>query len=302
MDLKRENSLRQEFRKILFDIAKDQEVLQDEKYRSGIYKRLEALYHSQKKENRFRHFYSDIFTVLTEIKNKDDQDENESVSIQILAENLHFIYTNYKPVNTDEYGNKIDISDQLRKLYDHANIDIARISYSDGEDRKISEQKAISDIKSKIHKIESDISKAEHNINEAKEELKNQQREYIAILGIFAAIVVTFISGIAFSTSVLQNINSVSPYRLIAITLIIGFVLINALFGLFFYTNILVNGKKDKSIKPLVFSNIIILILMALLLVSWCFGAIEYRNEKITNHEQTATVKQSITEKNAHLK
>lgn len=28
MDLKRENSLRQEFRKILFDMAKDQEVLQ----------------------------------------------------------------------------------------------------------------------------------------------------------------------------------------------------------------------------------------------------------------------------------
>ena len=41
-----------------------------------------------------------------------------------------------------------------------------------------------------------------------------QQREYISILGIFAAVVLAFTGGIAFSTSVLKNINTVSVYRI----------------------------------------------------------------------------------------
>ena len=47
-------------------------------------------------------------------------------------------------------------------------------------------------------------------IEETNAHSKDVQKEYIAILGIFAAVVLAFTGGIAFTTSVLQNIHMVS--------------------------------------------------------------------------------------------
>lgn len=105
-------------------------------------------------------------------------------------------------------------------------------------------EEAILDVKSRINVIEPKIEEAIKIQNTLSEELGKQQREYIAILGIFASIVLTFIGGIVFSTSVLQNIGAVSVYRLAAITLLIGIVLSNMLYGLLYYVNHLVYGNK----------------------------------------------------------
>ncbi|WQW10687.1 hypothetical protein KVK65_07000 [Helicobacter pylori] len=45
------------------------------------------------------------------------------------------------------------------------------------------------------------------NYKKLSEELNKQQTQYITILGIFASIVLTFVGGLAFSTSVLSNID-----------------------------------------------------------------------------------------------
>ena len=72
------------------------------------------------------------------------------------------------------------------------------------------------------------------SIEEAKinlhSEIKGIEKEYISILGIFAAIVLAFVGGITFSSSVLQNIGSVSIYRLLMIVDLLGFVLINVIY------------------------------------------------------------------------
>ena len=76
----------------------------------------------------------------------------------------------------------------------------------------------------------------EKSIADAKEsiskDVKKMEREYIAILGIFASIVLTFVGGLTFSSSVLQNINAVSIYRLLIVVDILAFALINAIFAL----------------------------------------------------------------------
>ena len=90
-----------------------------------------------------------------------------------------------------------------------------------------------------------EIDKAKLAQNNVETELGKQQREYISILGIFAAVVLAFIGGIAFSTSVLNNINTASVYRILVVSLIIGLVLINILFGLFYYVDRLVNGLQE---------------------------------------------------------
>ena len=284
MDLTKEQSQRKEFCDILFELAKNQEILQDKATRHEMYKRLEALYYSPNKEDRYRHFYSDIFTVLTQIQQASNQGD-----INILGQNLSLIRAGYNPQNRDEQGNIIDISDRIRKLYDHVSLDIARISYSDAGDRKTAGETAIVDMQSQLNQIKTEIDKAKIAQNNVEAELGKQQREYIAILGIFAAIVLAFTGGIAFSTSVLKSINTVSVYRITMVSLMIGLVLINVLFGLFYYVDRLVNGmqKNRKKLKPLLFSNVILCVLLSITIIAWYYGWVEKRDIRIKENTKT---------------
>ena len=274
MDTSKEEIQRNKFRDILFELASQQEYLKDKSVRAKMYSRLEALYWPEKSEKPFRHFYSDIFSVLTAIRKNTDLGD-----INVLGQNLSMIREKYTPgINLDSTGKKIDISDSIRKLYDHVSLDIARITYSEEGDRKTSGEAAILDVQSRINVIEPKIEEAMNVQNTLSEELGKQQREYIAILGIFASIVLTFIGGIVFSTSVLQNIGAVSVYRLAAIVLLIGMVLSNMLYGLFYYVNHLIYNNKKISSTLIILANCLMLLMLALVFASWLFGVVERRN------------------------
>lgn len=301
MDLTKEFQQRKEFCDILFELAKSQELLQDAYYRSNMYKRLESLYDAESKDKRFRHFYTDIFSVLTQIQQNSDLGD-----INILGQNLDMIRNGYKPQNKAVDGKRIiDVSDAIKKLYDHVNLDIARIAYSDGADRKISGESSIENLQSQINSMQRELQKAqeikndyedtEKKIIDVENKLDNSQKEYITILGIFAAVVLAFTGGIAFSTSVLNNIAQASAYRTIAVALIIGLVLINVLFGLFYYVNSLVN--KEKKIFPLVISNIVIIVLLIITFFAWNNGWIENRDKKIEHQRNIVdTYRRDYTE------
>ena len=274
MDTSKEEVQRNKFRDILFELASNQELLKDKSVRAKMYSRLEALYWPEESEKPFRHFYSDIFSVLTAIRKNTDLGD-----INVLGQNLSMIREKYTPgINLDSTGKKIDISDSIRKLYDHVSLDIARITYSEEGDRKTSGEAAILDVQSRINVIELKIEEAMNVQNTLSEELGKQQREYIAILGIFASIVLTFIGGIVFSTSVLQNIGAVSVYRLAAIVLLVGMVLSNMLYGLFYYVNQLIYNNKKISATLIILANCLMLLMLALVFASWLFGVVERRN------------------------
>lgn len=295
MDLTRELKQREEFRNILRELARSQEFLQDEKNRSDIYKRLESLYDAELPENRFRHFYSDIFSVLTDVQN-----DSALGDIDILGQNLALIREKYEPQNESVDGVRgIDVSDAIKKLYDHVSLDIARMRYSDAGDREISGEGALTELQNKIKKQKQDIEKSSEEINEinkhiisVESELDNSKKEYIAILGIFAAVVLAFTGGIAFSTSVLNNIAQASVYRTIIVSLIIGLVLINILFGLFYYINLLVN--KNNKLFPLILSNGVIIVLLIGTIIAWSCGWVENRNKRIEISPTRATEEERI--------
>lgn len=144
-------------------------------------------------------------------------------------------------------------------------------------------------MQSQLNQIKTEIDKAKMAQNNVEAELGKQQREYIAILGIFAAIVLAFTGSIVFSTSVLKGINTVSVYRIIMISLIIGLVLINVLFGLFYYVDRLVNGlqKNRKKLKPLLFSNVILCVLLSITIIAWYYGWVEKRDTRIKENTKT---------------
>lgn len=142
MDLASEEKQRDEFRNILFELSESQEILKEKSDRSRIYRRLEALYHPSAGGESFRHFYSDIFSVLATVKQGD-----KPGSIDVLGQNLSEIRKGYRAINTDQAGNTIDISDKINKLYDHVSLDIARMGYSDAADWNLSQESSFTNIR-----------------------------------------------------------------------------------------------------------------------------------------------------------
>lgn len=289
MDLVKEEAQRQEFRAILYDLAKSQELLANKMVRASFYTRLEALYHTPSNGVRFRHFYSDVFSVLSTVKQGDADG-----SIDVLGQNLAEIRKGYQAnKNKDELGKPIDITDSIRKLYDHVSLDIARMGYSDAADREVSQESSIAEVQGQVNELKDDVLRQSKAINKSLGDAKNAQKEYIAILGIFAAVVLAFTGGIAFSTSVLQNIHSASIYRLVLVASIIGLVLVNVLFGLFYYIDRIVKQEKGR-IKPLIISNLVMMALIAMTVWAWNTGKVEQRNERMKELQRGAVIEQEI--------
>ncbi len=142
-------------------------------------------------EGEYRHKYSKITTIILNSRRDKEQ------AFMTLAQNIRTL--------KEIQGNKEveSIKPKLEKLYDHMNLECIRLQ---DFDEKMSRVKDVS------IKLEYDLNK---NYKKLSEELNKQQTQYITILGIFASIVLTFVGGLAFSTSVLSNIDKANAYRLV---------------------------------------------------------------------------------------
>ncbi|RDY30159.1 hypothetical protein [Lachnotalea glycerini] len=122
-----------------------------------------------------------------------------------------------------------------------------------------------------LHQIENANNIFAGSIEEAKEnlrkEIKGVEKEYISILGIFAAIVLAFVGGITFSSSVLQNIDSASIYRLLLVVDLLAFVLIQVIYMLIKF--ILIINDKNMIAFDIKIVRIACLVLATLILIAW---------------------------------
>ena len=226
----------------------------------NIYARFEELYCSAGETEHFRHFYSDVFEVLSRLKK-----DAKLGTADILGQNMGILYERYEPISQSR-----DISKELKKLYDHVSLDIARMTYSDAGDYRISGKQTVQELQSKVESLTAEINEARKMQEQMKKEVNSQQREYVAILGIFAAVVITFIGGLAFSTSVLNNIDKASTVKLMMVALTVGLVIVHIIFGLFYYVDRLVNGScASRKLFALLISSMIIIALMGFLLYFW---------------------------------
>ena len=277
MQILNEQEKRDSLRQLLMDLSKSQDVLKDRKDRRDYYLRLEAIYYNTDSDN-YRHFYSDIFACLSLI----DADDSLG-NLDILAQNMEAIKEGYIPINRDEAHNNelIDIRKEIIKLYDHTNLDISRINYTKrmaGETQsELARAKVlIEDLKNKL--AESDVARAEavNHLNTESSKLKEEvrdgqkkmQNEYITILGIFAAIVLAFTGGMTFSSSVLENMDKASIYRMIAIVLIIGLVLSNLIWLLIDFLRD-INGKSIRKWWLIAVTDVVLLLGLLLTFLSY---------------------------------
>ena len=277
MQILNEQEKRDSLRQLLMDLSKSQDVLKDRKDRRDYYLRLEAIYYNTDSDN-YRHFYSDIFACLSLI----DADDSLG-NLDILAQNMEAIKEGYIPINRDEAHNNelIDIRKEIIKLYDHTNLDISRINYTKrmaGETQsELARAKVlIEDLKNKL--AESDVARAEavNHLNTESSKLKEEvrdgqkkmQNEYITILGIFAAIVLAFTGGMTFSSSVLENMDKASIYRMITIVLILGLVLSNLIWLLIDFLRD-INGKSIRKWWLIAITDVVLLLGLLLTFLSY---------------------------------
>ena len=258
-----EQERRDKLIELLFELSKAQDIFREKKKRSDIFLKLEEIYYIPGSDEYFRHFYSDILSTLTQI----DSDDNEG-SLDVLAVNMQAIKDGYQAVNYD--GDKlIDISKSIIKLFDHTNLEVARINYTKQLNNATKSDLASTKELLKKQREEFDNTKSETETirNTLREETekankkiednqKQMQNEYVTILGIFAAIVLAFTGGMTFSSAVLNNISKASVYRLSLISFIIGLVFFNLIWVLIDFVRD-INGKTIRKKWLFVVVNII---------------------------------------------
>lgn len=250
MRILNEQEKRDDLNEILIELSKSQDILKEARDRAQFFVRLENIYYMYNDKEKFRHYYSDIFSTLTLI----DGDSNIG-SLDVLAQNIQTIKDGYVSKNFDENGNPIDISKEIVKLYDHTNLDISRINYTKTMTNETMSELAknkllVTSLEEKVCESENVLKKlSDKTINYVEELSSNiqkrqedMQKEYITILGIFASIVLAFTGGIVFSSSVLENIDKSSVYRISLIAFIIGLVFFNLIWVLLDFIRD-INGK-----------------------------------------------------------
>ena len=178
-------------------------------------------------EDDYRHRYDEITRIIIS-KRADITQTGEGGSLMNVSKNLFKIYDKaQKDDNVDK-----NILKKIEKLYIHVNLECIRLRDFNKIDNKIK------DYDEKMNFIEREEQKIE-------ESLEKQQVQYITILGIFASIVLAFVGGLTFSTSVLANIDKASIYRLVFVMSFIALFIGNILYYLFdFLSKIAIRQKK----------------------------------------------------------
>ena len=99
-------------------------------------------------------------------------------------------------------------------------------------------------------------------------EIKSVEKEYIAILGIFASIVFALVGSLTFSASVLENISDVGIYRLLLVIDFLAFIFLNIIYLLIRFI-FFINEKENKLSSVIKNLNITCIVVAAIVILAW---------------------------------
>lgn len=153
----------------------------------------------------WRHQYSEVTKYILDLNKEYSFDELESILDQIV-ENLDYLKSY---IDKDPDKNKLIID----KLIDHISLELIRLDYSSKVD----------DSNVKRHR---ELNRKTELI---KDEIKTQRTQNITILGIFAAIVASFFTGLSIAVNSFSAISSVSAVKLTFLVLLIWFLFMHIL-------------------------------------------------------------------------
>lgn len=206
--------------------------------------------------DKFRHWYS----LLSDYLGKKTPDVYST-----LANGLHLVaaYGKVHHPECDEVNAGID------KLLDHVDLESIRI------DRMEAVRYSSNETKELYAKTTQSAKAAQDKAEEVQKNVDHYHEQSISILSIFSAVVLAFMGGLSFSSSVLQNFASVSMFRLIITIVLLGFVIFNAIFILLrFVLHIVHSNLSHKQFSLHIWLlNAALAVILGLTILAYCFGA-----------------------------
>lgn len=185
---------------------------------------------------KYRHSYADICDVIFGFAESEDElDEGVPYQVNNLANNVNIVYSRMDAGTTQ--------AESVQKLCDHIELERTRLRHFVGQRNLIREyDRKRAELEEKSAELESaaerDRARNAEKAREDREELERDfaekvdamRMEFIAILGVFAAIVLAFNGAVGFSASSIQALGTESGMRaLVFIAALVGFVLVNAI-------------------------------------------------------------------------
>lgn len=178
----------------------------------------------------FRHSYSLFFPIITEIE------KDKSSSVEYLTNNLEALKEIVEIDNLNDNKEFGQLSSPLLKLADHINLEIARyLNYVEKEEQTAHLEQKIENSTNQLNQLKENLKKATEDLGIASRKIKSVQGELIAVLSIFAAIVMTFSGGLNILNGVLAGANDLVLPERILFLLICGFILINFIFAMMYF-------------------------------------------------------------------
>lgn len=119
------------------------------------------------------------------------------------------------------------------RIYDHSDLAIRQKNMLSTDDIAISQNSIREDmlqLKKETEVFGRDLHDFKQELDETRSSVESTQRDYITIFGVFSAIIITFVGGISFTSSVLESMTSVSMFRLIFIVCLLGLILFNSIY------------------------------------------------------------------------
>ena len=300
----------QELRSLLIDIYSDSELSQHlQDYYNRFYT-LYILTRQKDDDTTkplidlYRHSYSSIFQTLSALRTQ-DQDLLEEVPDKIKTV-LEYAFREFKNSQQDEAKSRL--RNALYKLHDHVSLDVLRlnqIEYLTGDfDEKTNQTKnqikalsndfdnrsdelntkisavsknilkgetEIQNLQTRIADLTGKVEKADERTESSEHKLENVQKEYVAILSIFATVIMAISGGLAISKEMLAGVSSLNIWNLLAVFSFVGWMLLNLLFLLLHYISQILDRDKKLKYDYLVFVNLVMLVIVTAMLLyrSW---------------------------------
>ncbi|ENT1979514.1 hypothetical protein ACE650_001801 [Campylobacter coli] len=198
-----------------------------------------------------RHKYSDITLHLFNLQHAEQNGKIDNIekNIKLLIENL---------------GDDKKLKDKLFKLQDHVLLEIVRLNELSLIKKDIEKtSKEVQESKKDIEKTSKEVQESKKDIEKTSKEVQESKKSYIAILGIFSSIILSFVAGLNFSNSILSNMDKASIYRLVFVMAFIALFVGNVLYFLFaFLVRISLNTSFKANWLLIAFNAIILAIIL----------------------------------------
>ncbi|WP_107691636.1 coiled-coil domain-containing protein [Campylobacter concisus] len=246
-------------------------------------------------KDNFRHSYSSINASLISIS------KGDITKITIIANKLLEIYKEVEKSLKASDKNEEEFLRHLFKLYDHINLEAVQLQFMTSTSEQIRKTESnIQNTENKINEQSEEVNKTKESIQITKneiEQVKNviekTQANYIAILGIFASIIIAFVANMSFSASVLQNIDKPNTLKLVAIICFLGIFIVNILNLLFNFIREIHFGKRENNgcCSKLWLFNVIIIFIATMCLIK----SLEYDKKYSPKKDNNSTINFNIT-------